>query len=292
MDGGTTITRDDRPASAPIATHRVAGGGGLGLHVREWGSRRAPPMLLVHGWSQSQACWSRQVAGPLARDFHLVTFDSRGHGMSDRPDGAEHYTDPRLWADDVAAIIDSLRLERPVLVAWSYGGFVVTDYLRVHGDGAVGAVNLVGAAVMLAPPRYDHIGPGFLQNAPDACAPDLDAGIPAVQRFLAACTARPLDRDAWSTALCWTMVVPPQIRRAMLARAIDATDVLSRLSAPVLVSHGRRDAIVLPSMAEHVLAVCGTAEASWYEDAGHMPFLEDPERFDRELARFALAAGR
>jgi pimeloyl-ACP methyl ester carboxylesterase len=37
-------------------------------------------------------------------------------------------------------------------------------------------------------------------------------------------------------------------------------------------------------MAEHVLATCGTAAPSWYDDIGHMPFWEAPERFDRELA--------
>ncbi|MGZ8649431.1 MAG: alpha/beta fold hydrolase [Solirubrobacteraceae bacterium] len=59
------------------------------------------------------------------------------------------------------------------------------------------------------------------------------------------------------------------------------------MSLPVLVTHGRADAIVLPSMAEHVLDVCRTARASWYEDVGHMPFVEDPVRFDRELREFA-----
>ena len=63
--------------------------------------------------------------------------------------------------------------------------------------------------------------------------------------------------------------------------------MLSRLSVPVLVTHGLADAIVLPSMAEHVLEVCATARASWYEGVGHLPFLEDSGRFDRELAEFA-----
>ena len=80
------------------------------------------------------------------------------------------------------------------------------------------------------------------------------------------------------------MVVPPEVRGALFAREIDADDVLSRLSVPVLVTHGRADAIVLPSMAEHVLDVCPTARASWYDGVGHLPFLEDPSRFDRELA--------
>ena len=55
--------------------------------------------------------------------------------------------------------------------------------------------------------------------------------------------------DDWSTALCWNMVVPPEVRGALFAREIDADDVLSRLSVPVLVTHGLADAIVLPSMA-------------------------------------------
>ena len=60
-----------------------------------------------------------------------------------------------------------------------------------------------------------------------------------------------------------------------------------RLSVPVLVTHGRADAIVLPAMAEHVLDVCETARASWYDGIGHLPFLEDPARFDRELRELA-----
>ena len=86
--------------------------------------------------------------------------------------------------------------------------------------------------------------------------------------------------------MCGNMVVPPEVRAALLAREIDAGDVLSRLSVPVLVTHGRSDAIVLPSMAEHVLDACGTAEPSWYDGVGHLPFLEDPVRFDRELGEF------
>jgi non-heme chloroperoxidase len=206
--------------------------------------------------------------------------------MSEKPLGAEHYVDARLWAEDLNAVIELLGLDRPVLVAWSYGGFVVTDYLRAYGEDAIGAVNLVGAAV-LRTPSFDHIGPGLLENAGDASGPDLPTSIAAIHRFLRACTAKPLSAQDWSTALCWNMVVPPEIRGALFAREIDADDVLSRLSVPVLVTHGRADAIVLPSMAEHVLEVCPTARASWYDDIGHLPFLEDPARFDRELRELA-----
>jgi DNA-binding CsgD family transcriptional regulator len=73
---------------------------------------------------------------------------------------------------------------------------------------------------------------------------------------------------------------------ALVAREIDADDVLTEIAVPVLVTHGRADRIVQPSMAEHVLDVCGSAEASWYDGVGHMPFLEAPARFDHELGQF------
>src|SRR5258708_25001112 len=52
----------------------------------------------------------------------------------------------------------------------------------------------------------------------------------------------------------------------------------------MLVAHGRQEYVVLPAMAEHVLKICPTATASWYDDLGHAPFLEDPAPFNRELA--------
>jgi pimeloyl-ACP methyl ester carboxylesterase len=95
-----------------------------------------------------------------------------------------------------------------------------------------------------------------------------------------------MSEEDQETALCYNIVVPPQVRLALISRQIDSDDVLSEMTIPVLVTHGDQDIVALPSMAEHVLAVCPTAEASWYEGVGHAPFLEDPERFNRELADF------
>jgi pimeloyl-ACP methyl ester carboxylesterase len=270
----------------PVRQYDIRGGGGITLRAREWGNPDGPAILFVHGWSQCDLCWSGQVDSQLAATFRMVTFDNRGHGTSDKPLTPGRYADERLWADDLAAVIDQTRLERPVLVAWSYGGFIVTDYARAHGDAGIAGINLVSAAVLLKPPTYDHIGPGLLENAHDVCDPDLLTNIDAIQRFLRRCTARPLDDQLWSAALCWNMVVPPQVRGALLAREVDGADVLGRLSVPVLVTHGREDAIILPSMADHTLQRCQTAVPSWYDGVGHMPFLEDAERFNRELATF------
>jgi non-heme chloroperoxidase len=274
----------------PIVTHEIRGGGGLRLHAREWGDPQGSELLFVHGLSQCDLCWTKQVMGDLAAGHRIVTFDIRGHGLSEKPSGPEHYADGRLWADDLAAVIEQTGLDRPIVVAWSYGGYIVTDYLRAYGDAAIAGVNLVGSAAILRPPSFDHLGPGLLENAQDMCALALATNIAAIRRFLRACTARPLDEDEWTTALCWNMVVPPDVRGALIAREIDGDDALSSLSVPVLVSHGRDDAIVLPSMAEHTLDTCELAVASWYDDVGHMPFWEAAERFDQELGEFVRAS--
>jgi pimeloyl-ACP methyl ester carboxylesterase len=267
----------------------VTGGGGVALHVREFGKPDGAAIVFVHGWSQCDRCWDRQLEGRLAASFRLVAFDIRGHGMSDRPCDPACYTDGQLWADDLAAVINAGGLERPVVVAWSYGGLILADYVRAYGDGALGGIVLAGSALHLNPTTFADLGPGLLENAQAMCLPDLGANIAATRRFLRACTVDPLDADLWEAALCWNMVVPPQIRGALIAREIDADDVLATLSVPVLVIHGAEDSIVLPSMARHAVERCPTAASSWYDGVGHMPFVEAQERFDQDLAAFARA---
>jgi pimeloyl-ACP methyl ester carboxylesterase len=276
----------DAIATRPVREYDIRGGGGITLRAHEWGRPDGPAILFVHGWSQSELCWDAQVRSPLAERFRMVTFDNRGHGMSDKPLDGGSYADERLWADDLAAVIEQAHLDRPVLVASSYGGFIVADYLRGYGDAEIAGINLVGGAVLLRPPSFDHIGPGFLDNAMDASAPDLSLNIASIQRFLRSCTATPLPDELWNAALCWNMAVPAAIRRALIAREIDDTDIYSRLSVPILVTHGREDIIILPSMSEHLLRHSTTATASWYDGVGHMPFIEEPERFNLELAAF------
>ena len=93
-----------------------------------------------------------------------------------------------------------------------------------------------------------------------------------------------------SGALAWNMAVPARIRAALVAREINSDDVLAACPKPVLVSHGREDRVILPAMGEHILSMCSGAQASWYPETGHAPFLEDPARFNKELSRFVREA--
>jgi len=273
-------------AEQATKTHTVTGGGGLRLHVREWGRASGPPIVLIHGWSQNHLCWAKQYESALADEFRLVAYDLRGHGMSDAPREPEHYTEAALWADDLAAIIEALGLERSVLVGWSYGAFVICDYVRAHGQDRIAAIEFVEGATRLGESAFGTLlGPGFLDHFAPATADDLPTNIGAMRSFLRACTAQPLPPDEFETALAWNIVVPARVRAALAAREIDEDDVLRALRVPLLVTQGRTDTVVLPAMAEHILSVCPTAEASWYDGVGHAPHLEAPERFNRELAR-------
>jgi non-heme chloroperoxidase len=278
-------SRDQQQPTRPAKIHTVQGGSGLRLHVREWGPADRPPILFIHGISQSHLCWAKQYHSGLAEEFRLVAYDLRGHGMSEAPLEPEHYTDATLWADDVAAIIEQLGLDRPVLVGWSYGGFIICDYLRAHGQDRIAAIDFAGAVVTLGPAAFGTlIGPGFLDHFPDVTADDLPTNILGMRALVKGWPATPYPAEEVETLLCSAMAVPARIRANLAAREIDGDDVLRALRVPLLVSHGRADTVVLPAMAEQVLASCPVAEPSWYDGVGHTPFLEQPDRFNRELA--------
>ena len=96
--------------------HSVQGGGGLNLHVREWGKADAPAILFLHGWSQHHLCWARQTASALAHEFRLVAPDLRGHGQSEAPLESDAYTQGSLRADDVHNVIQVLGLTTGTLL--------------------------------------------------------------------------------------------------------------------------------------------------------------------------------
>ena len=60
-----TAIAEQKPTGR-MKTHTVQGGGGLRLHVREWGKADAPPILFIHGLSQSHLCWDKQSRARFA----------------------------------------------------------------------------------------------------------------------------------------------------------------------------------------------------------------------------------
>ena len=138
-----------------VKTHKITGGGGVALHVVETGNPKGRPILFIHGCSQCWLAWTRQMQSNLADDYRLVAIDLRGHGLSDKP--REGYADSRLWADDVQAAIQALRLDHPILCGWSYGPLVILDYIRHYGADSIGGINFVGRVSKLG--GISNVGP-------------------------------------------------------------------------------------------------------------------------------------
>lgn len=268
--------------------HTIAGGGGLQLVVHEYGRPEGKPIILIHGLSQCHLVWSKQYRSSLADEFRLVCLDNRGHGMSEKPAAPEHYNRAQLWADDIHAVMTALALRKPILAGWSYGGFIINDYLAQYGQDGVGGVNYVCAGVLLGVEKgRDTLGSGFTDTVPGLCSADLEDNIHAVRTLLRLIFERQPSQEEFEVLVASSMVVPPTARLGMVSRTIDRESVMQALSIPVLVTEGEKDRVVLAAHTKHLLSCIPHAQASVYAGIGHAPHVEDPERFNRELAVFA-----
>ena len=260
---------------------------GLHLSAQSWGDPAKPTILLVHGFGQCHLSWLPQARGRLRQDFHLLTYDLRGHGASAKPLDAAAYQTHRFWADDVLAVLDAVGVERALLVGWSFGGRVALDALAVHGEVRFAGLNLVGSNIFDAPGLR---GTGSLALRPLMASEDLSVSIPAVRAFLRLCFATMPDADTLAEMLAYNMVVPPAIRGMLHGRVAQPESMLRGLDLPVLVTIGEADALANVAGARHAAAVIPGAQLSIYPGVGHSPFFEAADRFDAELHAFATSA--
>ncbi|MBN8941736.1 MAG: alpha/beta hydrolase [Rhizobiales bacterium] len=260
---------------------------GTGLAVQEWGNPAGLPVVLIHGFSQAHLCWRKQVTDPTLTDaLRMITFDLRGHGLSDKPVAREAYQPAKVWADDVKAVIEATGAVRPVLAGWSYAGRVISDYLLVHGPAQVSGVNFVNAVTHAAMNMQAPASPVSAGMVAD----DLATQIRQTRAFLRACFVRQPDQDAFETMVAFNAMTPAAIRRNMLGRPTPYEAMFQSLRLPVLVSHGREDKAVIPAVGEYTAASIPGAQASFYDGTGHLTFWEEAPRFNRELLAFVRAA--
>ena len=260
----------------------VLGAGGTRIAVRTAGSPGNPPIVFVHGWARSGADWSAQLRDPaLTGRYRLIAIDLRGHGDSDAPhDG---YDDPETWAADLAAVLD-LAGAPAVLVGSSYGGLVITDYLRVHGDQNVAGLLLAGALTEIgAGNPGGAVGPLMGPALRDYLSPDPAVAIPALTALTEGLTAERADGETIQRRLGDFLRVPPRVRRALFRRSVASADVLAAIRVPTLLVHGTVDRVVDPSAAEYAAGKIPGASVRWFQDVGHLPFAERPEEFNQAL---------
>lgn len=129
---------------------------GLRYHVRTWGSARAQPLFLLHGWMDVAASFQFLVDS-FARDWRVIAPDWRGFGLSEwRPEG---YWFPDYYAD-LEALLDLYQPGAPVsLVGHSMGGVVASMYSGIRPDRVARLVSMEGLGLARhapdqAPVRY------------------------------------------------------------------------------------------------------------------------------------------
>ena len=122
---------------------------GTRIYYKDWGSGQ--PVVFSHGWPLSSDAWDEQMFYFASRGYRCIAHDRRGHGRSTQTwDG----NDMDHYADDLAALTESLDLKQAVHVGHSTGGGEVARYIARHGSKRVAAVVLVGAVtpIMLQSP--------------------------------------------------------------------------------------------------------------------------------------------
>jgi pimeloyl-ACP methyl ester carboxylesterase len=272
------------PAVGGIQAVAVTAAGGTRLHVHVAGPEDGTPVLLLHGQACSGRVWHEVMSGPLAESARMIAPDYRGHGRSDKPHRG--YRKSSIWAADIAALVAHFGLDRPVLVGWSYGTAVSCDYLR-HGGDARAFVLVSGG------PEANPLDPQIRATI----APDISRLIKlrlrrglSAQQFADAMvrlfTERELPGQQLATLIEDALAIPPYAAFGVASRRYQNDDVLRSFAGPILQIHGAKDRIRLVHAAERRTPLFRHGRTEIWPDAGHAPFFEDPERFNRTLDRF------
>lgn len=250
------------------------------MHRREAGSGR--PVVLLHAFPLSSAMWIDQRNG-LSDVARVITPDLRGFGGSQLG-----YDEPSLdhVADDVAAMLDGLGLDRVVLGGLSMGGYVAMAFLRRHPH-RVRAVILADtlATADPAPARERREGIAARLDAEGTVEALLDEVLPALcgpttarDRPMVTGRVRGLVEAAPPAAAAWA-------QRAMAARP-DSLDVLRAVTVPALVVLGDEDGLSTRADADAMVEALTDARLDVLAGSGHLTAIEVPDDFTASVRRF------
>lgn len=261
---------------------------GAKLYYEDQG--KGQPILLVHGWLCSSRFWQRNVP-ELADRFRVVSLDLRGHGNS--PKTLTGHT-IREYARDVRDLVEHLELQQTILVGWSLGGPVVLSYYEQYGrDARLKGLGLVDTAPFPFSPadwnshvlkNYNYDG---LNATLAACTADL-------RKFAIAFTTRmfkqkPSDADMdWAVAEM--MKTPPWIAEAVYSDFVmsDYAKSLPAIKVPVIICTANSGVFANGiAMGKAIAEQVPQGTFIPFEDAGHILFYEQPQKFNGALGDFA-----
>jgi 3-oxoadipate enol-lactonase len=279
------IDREERPVPVPeeilaaltAAPRLVMLADGTTLALTEAG-QGGVPVLFVHGYPLDRTMWRAQLEGITGH--RLLAPDLRGFGASPLAGGG---TTLAQHADDLAALLDVLTIERVVLAGLSMGGYVAFEFLRRHRDRVRGLVLLDTKA------EADDEAARAGRDAAIVKVAEEGAGAIAAgmgTKLFAAGTP-PVVREALARQMAASSV--PGIMAALVAMRDrpDSTALLPTLTGlPTLVIVGAEDQLTPPAAAERMVAAIPGAQLVVVEGAGHVPPVERPATVNEALQAF------
>jgi non-heme chloroperoxidase len=277
---------------------RITTRDGAEIFYKDWG--RGQPVLFSHGWPLTADAWDGQMAFLGERGYRVIAHDRRSHGRSSQTWDGNHMDQ---YADDLAALIETLDLRDMILVGHSTGGGEVTRYMGRHGTGRVAKAVLLGAVppLMLRTeanpgglPRdvFDTIRKGTFDDRSQFFK---DLTIPFYGYNRPGAKISQGVRDAF-----WLQGMMGGIKGLLDCIAqfseTDFTEDLKKIDVPVLVAHGDDDQIVpIGASAMMSAKLLRNATLKIYPGGGHGYAQTHQDAFNADLLSFiqgrqALAA--
>lgn len=262
----------------PAAQKSVALSTGVTLSYVEQGHEAGVPVVLLHGVTDSWRSFE-PVLPHLPGWMRAFALTQRGHGDTQRR--APGYR-TRDFAADVAAFMDALGIDSAVLVGHSMGATNAQCFAIEHPARVRGLVTLGTFASYRDNPVVAELWRSTIALMTDPIGPAF------VREFQESTVARPVPASLLDTAIRESLKVPAYVWRAAFAGFMEdaCAGHFARITAPVLLLWGDRDALVPRTDQQKLLKAIAGARLLVYQGAGHAPHWEEPRRFAHDLTAF------
>jgi pimeloyl-ACP methyl ester carboxylesterase len=237
-----------------------------------------PALVLLHAFPFDSRMW-HQTAAALASQRRVITPDMRGFGLSDLGSGGFSIAD---LADDLAALLDGLKLPAATVGGMSMGGYVALAFARRHRDRL--------KSLILADTKAAADTPEARQGREAAISLVEKQGVAAllekqIPRLLSASASEGLRSEVRGLGAQPADTVIAAIRA--LRDRPDRTAELPEIAVPALVVVGSQDALSPPAEVHAMAAAMPNARVVEIPGAGHLSNLENPEAFTAALTGFS-----
>ncbi|HEY0743980.1 MAG TPA: alpha/beta hydrolase [Chryseosolibacter sp.] len=256
------------------------------LHVTDIGEGK--PIVLIHGWPLSDAMYEYQYQSLAQKGFRVIGITLRGFGKSDRPYGKYDFD---VFSDDIKVVLEKLNVQNAVLGGFSMGGAVVLHYVTKYNGAHISKLALFAAA---APSWKQREGSPHGVSDADAeglIKATLTGRQDLIASFGAAFPAR--DGNISKNVEKWLENInleawPYAITQSITAlRDLDLRPELAKVKVPVAIFHGPQDKLCSFAFAEELHKGIKNSYIVRFENSGHALFVEEAEKFNNELEKFA-----